>query len=74
MTNYGNGGANHPPSEQISLERAFATIMITVLYNLYEWFKGYPSVSIEQVGTPYNENAGAEEPVTEYDYIIIGGL
>ena len=40
---------------------------------MWEWFSRYPSVRIEDVGTPYVKCI-ATEKVATYDYIIVGGM
>ena len=39
---------------------------------MWEWFCRYPSVQIEEVGTPYVKCVALEN-VAAYDYIIVGG-
>ena len=39
---------------------------------MWNWVKRYPSVSIEQIGTPYDKGA-SQDGREEYDYIIVGG-
>jgi hypothetical protein len=40
--------------------------------DMWEWFSKYPSVRIEDAGTPYVKGLESEN-VVEYDYIIVGG-
>jgi hypothetical protein len=40
---------------------------------MWEWFTRYPTVRIEDIGTPYVKDTDGED-VVEYDYIIVGGL
>lgn len=44
-----------------------------IFKDMWEWFARYPTVRIEDVGTPYVKDID-EEAVVEYDYIIVGGL
>ena len=39
---------------------------------MWEWLSPYPSVKIEDVGTPYVKSV-APEKVAAWDYIIVGG-
>jgi hypothetical protein len=39
---------------------------------MWDWLTCYPSVRIEQIGTPY-EKIHEPEDVNAYDYIVVGG-
>ena len=42
------------------------------MWAMWDCLKRYPSVSIEQIGTPYDKGA-SQDGAEEYDYIIAGG-
>lgn len=41
---------------------------------MWNWFARYPSVRIEQIGTPSGKGFDVEKNVTTFDYIIVGGM
>ena len=42
------------------------------MWTIWDSLKRYPSVSIEQIGTPYDK-VDSHDGEEEYDYIIAGG-
>ena len=40
---------------------------------MWDWFARYPSVRIEQIGTPFGKGFDVEN-VASFDYVIVGGM
>jgi hypothetical protein len=40
---------------------------------MWDWLARYPSVRIDQVGTPFEKGLDVEN-VASFDYIIVGGI